>query len=439
LAHPNKERTVSVFDELKWRGLLYDATEGAEEHLAGQSVTLYIGFDPSAASLHVGSLLQILALARMQRDGHSPIALVGGGTGMIGDPSGKSEERRLMSVEEVERNCEGIRSQLERFLDFKTKKNPARLVNNGEWLNTIPLVEFLREVGKCFTVNYMLAKESVQRRLGSEEGLSYAEFSYLLFQSYDFVVLNDRYGCTLQMGGSDQWGNITAGAELLRKIRQKKAHGIVGPLVTKASGAKFGKSESGNVWLDAELTSPYRFYQFWLSSDDDDVVKYLKYFTWLDREAIAELEAAHQAAPQEREAHRRLAREITAMVHGETAVERAVRSSEVLFGGELADLATSEILDIFDEVPSTTLSRFELDGDGLPLADLLVTSGLAASKGAARRLIRDGGAYVNNRRAGDERATLRVDDFLDGAVLVLRKGQKKYHLVTLTPEGANDV
>ncbi len=428
---------MSVLDELKWRGLLYDATEGVEKHLAEQSVTLYIGFDPSAASLHVGSLLQILSLARMQRDGHSPIALVGGGTGMIGDPSGKTEERQLMSVEDVERNCEGIRSQLERFLDFEGKRNPARLVNNGEWLNTIPLVEFLREVGKYFTVNYMLAKESVQRRLGSEEGLSYAEFSYLLFQSYDFVVLNDRYGCTLQMGGSDQWGNITAGAELLRKLRQKKAYGLVGPLVMTASGVKFGKTEAGTVWLDAELTSPYRFYQFWLNTGDTDVVKYLKYFTWIDRDAIAELEAAHQAAPEKREAHHRLAREITAMVHGETAVERAVRSSEVLFGGEVSDLATSEILDIFDEVPSTTLPRSEIDGDGLALTELLVTSGLAASKGAARRLIRDGGAYVNNRRTGDERARVGTGDFLDGAVLVLRKGQKKYHLVTL--QGASDV
>jgi len=428
---------LSVFDELKWRGLLYDATEGVEQHLAERSVTLYIGFDPTAASLHVGSLLQILALARMQRDGHSPIALVGGGTGMIGDPSGKNEERQLMSVEEVERNCEGIRSQLERFLDFETKKNPARLVNNGEWLNTVPLVDFLREVGKYFTVNYMLAKESVQRRLSSEEGLSYAEFSYMLFQSYDFVVLNDRYGCTLQMGGSDQWGNITAGAELLRKVRQKKAHGIVGPLVTNASGAKFGKSESGNVWLDAELTSPYRFYQFWLNCEDADVVRYLKYFTWLDQEAIAELTAAHEAAPQKREAHRRLAREVTAMVHGETLADRAVRSSEVLFGGELADLETSEILDIFGEVPSTTLPRSEIDGEGLALADLLVSTGLVSSKGAARRLIRDGGAYVNNHRIGDERATVGTDDFLDGAVLVLRQGQKKYHLVTL--RGADDV
>jgi tyrosyl-tRNA synthetase len=428
---------LSVFDELKWRGLLYDATEGVEKHLSEQNVTHYIGFDPTAASLHVGSLLQILSLARMQRDGHSPLALVGGGTGLIGDPSGRTLERQLLSSEQVEHNCAGIRGQLERFLDFETKKNPAQLVNNADWLTTVSLVDFLRDIGKHFTVNYMLAKESVKSRLGGEEGLSYTEFSYLLLQSYDFVVLADRYGCTLQMGGSDQWGNIVAGTELLRKIRQKRAYGLVGPLVTTSAGVKFGKTEAGAVWLDGELTSPYRFYQFWLNTSDDDVLRYLKYFTWLDQDAIGELEAEQAAAPGKRPAHRRLAHEITTMVHGETAAERAVRSSKVLFGGEVTDLATAEILDVFEDVPSTTLPRADIEGEGLALTELLTTSGLVASKGAARRLIREGGAYVNNQRCGDEKAAITSDDFLEGSILVLRKGQKKYHLVTL--EGNKDV
>ena len=431
-----EEKTVNIFGELKWRGLVYDAMEGVEEHLTHDEVTLYIGFDPTAASLHVGSLLQIMALARMQRAGHTPIALVGGGTGLIGDPSGKSQERQLLSTEKVEENCQGLREQLSRFLDFETEKNPARLVNNGEWLAKIPMVDFLRDIGKYFTVNYMLAKESVSRRLESEDGISYTEFSYLLLQSYDFLVLNDRYGCTLQMGGSDQWGNITAGAELIRRVRQKKVYGMVGPLITTASGQKFGKTEAGTIWLDAELTSPYHFYQFWLNTSDEDVVRFLKYFTWLGQEEIAELEAALAEAPQERRAHRRLAHELTTMTHGESACDRAIRASKALFGGAVDDLSADDVLEIFEDVPSSRLQAEQLAGEGAPLVDLLAGSGLESSKGAARRLIRDGGAYVNNRRIGDERHRVSSDDLIDGRVLILRKGQKKYHLLNL--EGVPD-
>ena len=422
---------MSVFDELRWRGLVHTASEGVEKHLEGGSRTCYIGFDPTAASLHVGSLLQILNMARMQRFGHVPIALAGGGTGLIGDPTGKSQERQLLTKEQVAENLVGIQEQLGRFLDFETRQNPARLVDNGEWLNRIGLVDFMRDVGKHFTVNYMMAKEGVQRRLAGEEGISYTEFTYLLLQSYDFLVLFDRYGCTLQMGGSDQWGNITAGAELIRRLRQKKAYALVSPLVMTASGVKFGKTEAGAVWLDAERTSPYRFYQYWLNTDDRDVMTYLKYFTWLDEREIAELAVDHQSAPQQRQAHRRLAHEVTRMVHGATAVERAQASSRILFGAEIDDLGSDEILEIFGEVPSTELIPEALAGEGLPLTELMVTSGLSPSKGAAKRLIRDGGVYVNNRRVGDERRSLGPDDFLGGSVLVLRKGQKHYHLVNL--------
>lgn len=422
---------MSILEELTWRGLLYDASEGVADRLAAGPTSLYIGFDPTASSLHVGSLLQILGLARMQRYGHRPIALVGGGTGMIGDPSGKSQERQLLTPEKVTENLVGLREQLSRFLDFESGDSSALMVDNGDWLNSIHLVEFLRDIGKHFTVNYMMAKDSVKTRIDKEEGLSFTEFSYMLLQSYDFLVLYDKYGCELQMGGSDQWGNITAGAELVRKLRRKKAYGIVQPLVTSSSGVKFGKTESGTIWLDAERTSPYRFYQFWLNTDDADVVRYLKYFTWLSQDDIQELAAGHESAPQQRAAHRKLASEVTTMVHGATALDRAVRSSEVLFGAAIEDLPMDEILDIFDDVPSSRQPKSTLEGDGKALVEMLAESGLAASKGAAKRLVRDGGAYVNNRRVTDERARLTHDDLLHGHLLVLRAGQKKYHLVNL--------
>jgi tyrosyl-tRNA synthetase len=429
---------VNVFDEFEWRGLVYDATPGLRELLDREKLTAYIGFDPTAASLHVGSLLPILGLARLQRFGHSPIAIAGGGTGMIGDPSGKTQERQLLSKEKIEENLQGIKAQLVRFLDFEAKENPARIVNNADWLAVIPMVDFLRDVGKHFTVNAMLAKESVKRRLESEDGISFTELSYMLLQAYDFLVLYDRYGCRLQMGGSDQWGNILAGADLIRRLRgegtselggQKKlAHGLVFPLVTTSSGVKFGKTEAGAVWLDPALTSPFRFYQFWINTDDRDAVQYLKSFTWLSRQEIAELEEKVRAAPQEREAQKRLAREVTGMVHGEDALAKAERASAVLFGAEVSALEPREVSDIFADVPSTEIPKTRLQ-EGLPLVDLLVTAGLAPSKGEARRAIQGGGIYLNNRRVADEKKAVTTEDTIGGELIVLRKGRKEYRLV----------
>src|SRR6266704_1099873 len=388
---------MNVYEEFQWREMIYDASEGLEEVLAKQKITAYIGFDPTAASLHVGSLLPIMGLVRLQQYGHTPIALVGGGTGMIGDPSGKTEERQLLSKEQIEYNLEGIKAQLSRFLDFESKTNPAMLINNADWLVPAKLVDFLRDVGKHFTVNYMLAKESVKRRFEEGEGISFTEFSYILLQAYDFLVLYDRYGCTLQMGGSDQWGNILAGIELMRKMRGARGYGMVFPLVTTTSGIKFGKTEAGSVWLDPKLTSPYRFYQFWINTDDRDVVKYLKFFTMLNQEEIAELETSLSVAPEKREAQRRLAQEVTRMVHGESNLRKAIQASQVLFGGEIADLSATDVLDVFAEVPSSAMPRALFEGEGLPLVDAVVASGFATSKGAARRIIEAGGVYVNNR------------------------------------------
>lgn len=427
---------MNVFDEFEWRGLVYDATPGLRELLAQEKVTAYIGFDPTAASLHVGSLLPILGLARLQRFGHSPIAIAGGGTGMIGDPSGKTQERQLLTKEKIEENLQGIKGQLARFLDFEAAANPARIVNNADWLATISLIDFLRDVGKYFTVNAMMAKESVRRRLEGEEGISFTEFSYMLLQAYDYLVLYDRYGCRLQMGGSDQWGNITAGADLIRRLRGegaegKLAHGLVFPLVTTAAGVKFGKTEAGTIWLDPALTSPFRFYQFWINTDDRDVIAYLKFFTWLTREEVAALEETVRTAPQEREAQRRLAREVTRMVHGEAALARAERATAVLFGAEISELQPGEVLDVFADVPSITIERSRLDGQGLPLADLLVAAGLVLSKGEARRSIQGGGIYLNNRRVTDERKVLTTADSIGGDLVVLRKGRKEYRLARL--------
>ena len=418
---------MNVFEEFEWRGLIYDASEGLKEALAGQKITGYIGFDPTAPSLHVGSLLPIMGLVRLQQYGHTPVALVGGGTGMIGDPSGKTEERQLLSKERIEYNLEGIRAQLSRFLDFDARINKALLVNNADWLVPVSMVDFLRDVGKHFTVNYMLAKESVKRRY--EEGISFTEFSYILLQAYDFLVLHDRYGCTLQMGGSDQWGNIVAGIELIRKLRGTRCYALVSPLVTTSAGIKFGKTEAGSVWLDANLTSPYRFYQFWFNTDDRDVVKYLKFFTMLNRQEIAALEALTASAPEKREAQKRLAEEVTLMVHGEYNLRKAIQASQVLFGGEIADLSASEVLDIFADVPSSDIPRASFAGDGMPLVDLVIACGFAPSKGAARRLIEAGGIYVNNRRVADVQAAIDLSALIEGQYLVLRKGAREYHLV----------
>ena len=422
---------MDLYGECEWRGLVYDATEGLRDLLAREKVTLYSGFDPTAASLHVGHLLPIVTLARAQRFGHSPIALVGGGTGMIGDPSGKSTERTLLAVERVEAHVEAIRGQLSRFLDFDNVEVPARLVNNAEWLTKLKAIEFMRDVGKYFTVSYMLAKESVKRRLEGDDGISYTEFSYLLMQAYDFLELYDRHTCTVQVGGSDQWGNITAGVDLIRRVRGTKAHGLVVPLMTTASGTKFGKTEAGAVWLDARLTSPFRFYQFWLNTDDGDVVKFLKSFTFLDEHAIDALEIATKQSPEMREAQRVLAREVTSLVHGSDQLARAERASSVLFGEDMSTLPAEDVLAVFGDVPSSTVNADRLTGEGVPVVELLASSGLTASRGEATRLIRGGGVYVNNRRVTDERARLRPGDAIDGRLFVLRKGARQNHVIEI--------
>jgi len=421
---------MTIADEFTWRGMLYDATEGALALCAQEPVTVYVGFDPTASSLHVGSLLPIMALARLQRAGHRPIALVGGGTGLIGDPSGKSVERTLLSVEDVDANVRGMRAQLERFLDFDCQPNGAVMVNNADWLRSVGLLEFLRDTGKHFTVNYMLAKESVKRRLGGDEGISFTEFSYLLLQAYDYLVLHERYGCRLQMGGSDQWGNITAGCDLIRKVAGGRAHGLVLPLVTTASGTKFGKTEAGTVWLDPARTSPYRFYQFWLSVDDRDVERYLKYFTWLDAEAIGALSQAMAERPGAREAQRVLAQEVTRLVHGEDELRRAERASAVLFGGSLREASLEDLLLVFDDVPSTRVEPSELLG--MSVATALVRAGICASKGDAVRMVRQGGVSVNGVREADERRVLGADDLLGGVLVVLQKGARDRRLLRVT-------
>jgi tyrosyl-tRNA synthetase len=423
-----------VFAELEWRGLVYDATQGAKELLGRESVVAYSGFDPTASSLHVGSLMQMMALARLQRAGHSPIALVGGGTGLIGDPSGKTAERTLQSPADVEANVRGIRPQLERFLDFDARPNPARLIDNGEWLNAMSAMEFLRDVGKYFTVNYLLAKESVKRRIETDEGISYTEFSYSLLQAYDFLVLHDRFGCRLQVGGSDQWGNILAGTDLIRKLRGAHAHGLVSPLLTTSSGTKFGKTEAGTIWLDAARTSPFRFYQFWYNAEDRDVVTYLKFFTFMSQAEIAGLEREAQEHPERREAQRALARAVTQMVHGSEQVARAERAAAVLFGGTLAEADAEDILLVFDDAPSISIAAASLE-QGIAAAELAVSAGLTASKGEAARLIRQGGLYVNDRRLQDERGQVTMADAIGRSVIVLRKGQRERRIVKVEGRG----
>ncbi len=421
---------VNFLEELRWRGLIHDVTEGLEQALTAGPITAYIGFDPTASSLHAGSLLTIMGLARLQRCGHRPIALVGGGTGLIGDPSGKSQERNLLTIEQTAENAEGIRRQLERFLDFSPGlSNAALMRNNIDWLRPVGFLDFLRDVGKHFTVNAMMAKESVKRRIEGTDGISFTEFSYQLLQAYDFLVLHDRDRCVLQMGGSDQWGNITAGCELVRKVRGARAHGLVWPLLTTSSGAKFGKTEGGAVWLDPARTSPFRFYQFWLNADDRDVETYLKWFTFLDAGAIADLMTTQQSDPAKRLAQRELARVITRVVHGDDGLGRAERASAVMFGGRLADADPGDVLMVFDDVPSTSIARAALDGDGVPAADLAVQSGLSASKSEANRLIKQGGFYVNDRRLAEGDARVIASDLIGGRVLVLRKGQRERRVV----------
>jgi tyrosyl-tRNA synthetase len=417
---------MSLYDELKWRGLVYDATEGVQDVLARERVVGYIGFDPTASSLHVGSLLVMMTLAHLQRQGHSSIALVGGGTGLIGDPSGKTVERQLLTLERVEENVRGIRAQLARFLDFDSATNPARLVNNADWLTKLGAIEFMRDVGKHFTVNAMLAKESVKRRTESEDGISYTEFSYSLLQAYDYLVLHDQFGCTLQMGGSDQWGNITAGMDLIRRVRGGKAHGLVMPLVTTASGTKFGKTEAGTIWLDPALTKPYEFHQFWLNVDDRDAVKYLKFFTFLEEATITALEAATAREPERREAQRTLASEVTALVHGAEAVREAESAAEKLFKGDLRSMSEGELLQVFSSVPS---SETPYRSDGWLVTEFLASNAVTTSKGEAVRLIKGGGIYVNGQRVVDEKSRVSPSDAMHGRYFVVRKGKKDNFLV----------
>ncbi len=417
-----------MIEELRWRGLLADATEHAAAALAAGQVTGYIGFDPTASSLHVGSLVPIMGLVHLQRAGHCPIALVGGGTGLIGDPSGKASERSLLDRAKAEENAAGIHRQLAHFLDFESRTAPARMANNLDWLDGLRLVDFLRDVGKHFSVNAMMRKESVRRRLADEEsGISFTEFSYQLLQAYDFSELNRRYGCTLQMGGSDQWGNITAGIDLVRRMGGPRCHGVVFPLVESSSGVKFGKTEEGTVWLDPERTSPYRFYQFWLNTEDGDVVTYLKRFTLLDRGAIDELACAVAEQPHRREAQRRLAAQMTRTVHGSDGLDRAERASKVLFGGSLEGLGAADIEEIFADVPSTVVARSALE-DGVELAVVMADAGMTASRSEARRLIRGGGVYLNGERVADMGVAVGQSDPIEDRFVLVRIGKKR-HLV----------
>ena len=419
----------TVFDELEWRGLVHSFTEGLPELLVKEKVAVYIGFDPTGDSLQVGNLLALMGLARMQRYGHTPIALAGGGTGMIGDPSGKKSERQLLTPDQIVANVEAIKVQLAHFLDFDVKTNPAKIINNGDWLNTIKMMDFLRNVGKHFTVNYMIAKDSVKSRLGREGGISYTEFSYMILQAFDFLQLFDNHNCTLQSGGSDQWGNITAGVELIRKVRGKSAYGLVYPLVSSPDGNKLGKTETGTIWLSAKRTSPYRFYQFWFNQDDADVINYLKFFTWLDAPEIEDLSHKLAEKPEAREAQRTLAEEMTRLTHGETALDSAKQASKALFGGDISGLSAMNIQEIFTDVPSTTVNKTDFEGTGMPIADLLVAANVTKSKGEARRSIRGGGIYLNNIRVADENRLVPIDDAIEGKFLVLRKGKRHYNLV----------
>jgi len=417
----------ALSEQLEWRGLVHQATD---DHLLKlldtESLTAYIGFDPTADSLHVGSLLQLCNLRRLQEAGHRPIALAGGGTGMIGDPGGKSEERNLLSADDLARNLAAIRRQLERFLDFTDGR--ALTVDNGEWLWGVGLLDFLRDVGKHFTVNQMVAKESVKARFdGRDQGISYTEFSYMLLQAYDFMQLFDKHGCRLQLGGSDQWGNITMGIELIRKMRGETAYGLTSPLVLKADGTKFGKSESGTVWLDADKTSPYQFFQFFINTEDAVVGNYLRYFTWLGRDEIEALDAATAEHPERRDAQRALAREVTKLVHGDDEARRAEQAAGALFSEDIASLDERTLLDVFGEAPSTDVPRA-----AIALSDALIATGLASSKGEARRTIEQGGAYVNNVQTREGRDIDPGTDALHGRYVVLRKGKKQFALLRFT-------
>jgi len=422
--------SANVFAELQWRGLVEQVSDpGLEKILAEQKLTVYAGFDPSSPSLQIGNLVGILALMKFQQAGHKPIALIGGATGMIGDPSGKDTERNLLGPEAVAANVAKIRRQLERFLDTSDPETGAIIVDNADWLGKFSFIDFLRDVGKNFRVGYMLAKESVRRRIGEgEEGMSFTEFAYMLLQGYDFVHLFDEYNCTLQIGGADQWGNITAGIDLTRKLRSQTVYGLTWPLVTTTDGAKFGKTEAGAIWLDAEMTSPYDFYQFWIRTDDRNAIRYLKHFTMLSQTEIDKLAEQTAGTPEKRQAQRVLATELTKLVHGQAAQSQAAQASEQLFGGELHGLSDQQLSEAFVAAPRTSIPKSHLQ-EGIPLIDVLVRTGLATSRGAARRLISQGGAYINNQVETSTERCLKLSDLASEHFIVLRAGKKNYHLL----------
>jgi tyrosyl-tRNA synthetase len=433
----------TIIDELQERGIInqhdHDGTKmlaitndsGLREYLATGSRSIYIGFDPTATSLHVGSMLPALTLARFQRAGHKPIVLVGGATGMIGDPSGRSTERQFLTEESLQANLDGIRKQLEKFVSFEGE-NAAIVVNNYDWTSKMSYIDWLREVGKHFTVNYMIAKESVRSRLEDrDQGISYTEFSYMLLQAYDFYHLFKENDCRIQGGGSDQWGNITAGTELIRRKTGEEAFGITYPLVETASGEKFGKSAGNAVWIDPEQTSPYAFYQYWLNTNDADVDKFLKFFTFLSLEEIAAICEEHNAAPERRHGQKTLASEVTKMVHDDAGLDAALRATKVLFGSSLEGLTEKELGEIFKDVPSTSVARSRLS-DGLSFVDLVAETGMCKSKGEARRLLKGGGLSINNEKITDTELTLTADHLASESLMILRSGKKKYHLVRFT-------
>ncbi|HDZ8719479.1 TPA: tyrosine--tRNA ligase [Staphylococcus aureus] len=416
--------TNVLIEDLKWRGLIYQQTDeqGIEDLLNKEQVTLYCGADPTADSLHIGHLLPFLTLRRFQEHGHRPIVLIGGGTGMIGDPSGKSEERVLQTEEQVDKNIEGISKQMHNIFEFGTDHG-AVLVNNRDWLGQISLISFLRDYGKHVGVNYMLGKDSIQSRL--EHGISYTEFTYTILQAIDFGHLNRELNCKIQVGGSDQWGNITSGIELMRRMYgQTDAYGLTIPLVTKSDGKKFGKSESGAVWLGAEKTSPYEFYQFWINQSDEDVIKFLKYFTFLGKEEIDRLEQSKNEAPHLREAQKTLAEEVTKFIHGEDALNDAIRISQALFSGDLKSLSAKELKDGFKDVPQVTLSN-----DTTNIVEVLIETGISPSKRQAREDVNNGAIYINGERQQDVNYALAPEDKIDGEFTIIRRGKKKYFMV----------
>ena len=428
---------MNIYEELQWRGLVSDCTDAEElqRQLAVRPVTLYCGFDPTADSLHVGSLVPLLALRRFQNAGHCPIAVAGGATGSIGDPSGKTAERQLLTKEQINANVEAVRPQLARLLDFTIQPNRAALVDNADWTAGVSFLDFLRDIGKHFSVNMMMAKESVRARMEDREvGISYTEFSYMLLQAFDFYVLSRDHGCDLQIGGSDQWGNITAGTDLIRKKLARPAWGLTLPLITKADGTKFGKTEAGTIWLDARKTSVYRFYQFWINTDDRDVIRYLKYFTFLSREEIEALEAAHTANPGARAAHRALAKSVTDLLHGEAATQEAIRASEALFRGTITELPQSTFEAVATEVPHFSFDPTGANGSyvplGKPLYEVITHYAISGSKGQARKDIQAGGIYLQDKRVDDPNKVIEFSDFSFKQHLPIRKGKKNYYMIS---------